>query len=147
MTLPRSWCWVALVGLLALAALAVLGPWLRRDDLPRCAIDGLIIDPAYRVRIRDERDQDREFCDVQCALLWLEHPGSTARTIRVTDEISGDEFDAAGAFFVRSSVVTNRTTGNRWHVFRDRADAERHSSESRGPLVEGVERPFGAGRK
>jgi hypothetical protein len=134
--------WIAgLVYLLVLAVLALAGSWARRSTEHFCAQDGVRIEPAYRVRILTDQDRDLEFCCIHCAELWLRHEPAP-RTLLVTDEISGAEIDAGAAYFVRSLVVTNPTTGNRIHAFRWLADAEEHARTSQGKVLEASERPF-----
>ena len=62
--------------------------------------------------------------------------------VRVTDEVSGREVAASLAEYVRSTVVTTPTTGNRVHVFAERAAAERYAEETRGVVLEGEDRPL-----
>ena len=139
---PVSWWWVALVGLVTVGTLPVVGDWIRDDSRSRCRWDGLVIDAAFRVHTRDAAGTFREFCDVGCTRSWIGRHPSASRTILVTDEDSGEMIDATEAFFVRSSIITNSITGNRWHVFRDRDRAEQHARESRGRLMVGPDHPF-----
>jgi hypothetical protein len=60
----------------------------------------------------------------------------------VTDETSGALISASEAWFVRSSVITNRVTRNRVHCFQSRADAERHAAAFAGEILSGNDRPF-----
>ena len=139
---PVSWRWAALVGLLIAGSLPVVGDWVREDDRPRCRWDGLVLDAAFRVRTRDAAGTSSGFCDVGCARSWIRRHPSATREIRVTDEDSGEMIDATEAFFVRSSIITNEITGNRWHVFRSRDRAEQHARESRGRLMVGPDHPL-----
>mgnify|MGYP001165046472 FL=1 len=139
---PVSWWWTALVGLVTLATLPFAGHWIRGDDRPRCRWDGLVIEAAFRVRTGDTSGASSGFCDVGCARSWIARHPSATRKILVTDEDSGEMIDAKEAFFVRSSIITNRVTGNRWHVFRNRDRAEQHARESRGRLMAGSDHPF-----
>lgn len=140
--MSRSEWIVGLAGLLLLALLPLAGHWLRRDSAGRCTLDGVRIEPRYRVRVLDAAGRDREFCCIRCAELWLQRQTNPPLAIRVTDENSGDEIDASAAHFVRSSIVTAPTTGNRIHAFADRANAERHADAANGLILEGPERPF-----
>ena len=140
--IPMSWWRAGLVGLLICAGLPVWGHWSRQDARPRCAWDGLVIDSRFRVVVEFDERSSWEFCDVRCARSRIAGVKLTPRVITVTDEISGEELDARRAVFVRSSITTNRATGNRWHVFGHRADAERHARESKGRLREGLAHPF-----
>lgn len=133
----------------ALAAIAVaavglpgLGAWYRRQQLPRCALDGAAIEPIYAVEIIDDSQTSRRFCCVRCAEYWLNRQTPLPLQVRVTDEVTGTALEASSAFFVRSSVVTNHATGNRIHAFRARCDAEEHAAANRGRLLQDGERPF-----
>jgi hypothetical protein len=129
-----------LVGLAVIVGLPLVGWWARQDAVPRCALDGLDIEPRYRVRVTDDAGS-YEFCCTRCAEQWLaRHPGPAA--VFVTDEAGGDEIDARAATFVRSPVITNRVTGNRVHAFRNRADAEAHARQFGGWVLRDGERPF-----
>jgi hypothetical protein len=123
--------------LLALAvALPLLG-YLARRPLTGCALDGVKINPDYRVEVVDAGGARRAFCCIRCAQIWLGHQSAPLRAITVTDETSGEPIDAAAAWYVRSSVVTVWTTGNRIHAFRDRADAEKHAATFAGVVLSG----------
>ena len=128
-------------GLLLAVALPVIGHLARRAPAGRCALDGVAIEPRYRVRVRED-GRDYEFCCVHCAELWLGRQAPRSRTVFVTDEAGGREIDAASAWFIRSAVVTTPTTGNRVHAFATRADAERHAESAHGRLLTGPDRPF-----
>jgi hypothetical protein len=132
----------ALAGLLLLAALPVLGHWVRRAPEGRCALDGVAIVPIYQVRVRDGQGNDQTFCCIRCAELWLGRQTATPQAVTVTDEASGQAIEATAAYFVRSTVVTAPTTGNRVHAFADQADAERHAESAHGRLLTGTDRPF-----
>jgi hypothetical protein len=120
--------------MVVVAALAFVGSWARRPG-PGCALDGVKIDPAYRVEVVDAAGARHAFCCPACAALWLEHQSSSPRAILVTDETSGESIDAADAWYVRSRVVTTPATGNRVHAFRNRADAERHAEKNGGTVL------------
>ena len=139
---PVSWWWAAVAGRVTGSALPVVGQAMRADARPRCRWDGRVIDTLFRVRVHDTTGGDSGFCDVGCARSWVSRHPSSERTIHVTDEDSGEMLDAEHAFFVRSSIVTNPITGNRWHVFRDRDRADQHARESRGRLMLGADHPF-----
>jgi hypothetical protein len=119
-----------------LAVLPLLGSWARSGGGPVCAFDGGTLDPRYRVRAGEV-----SFCCIRCAELWHQREAQPA-ALFVVDETSGDEMPADGAFFVRSRVVTNRTTGNRVHAFRKEADAVAHAQASGGRVLTDDERPF-----
>ncbi len=135
--------WIAgLVYLAVLAVLPVAGHWARQGAEPACAHDGGTIEPRYRVRIVDDRGRDFEFCCIHCAEAWLRGEKARPRAVFVTDETSGEEIEARTAHFVRSLLVTNPTTNNRVHAFRNETDAETHARASHGRLLDGSERPF-----
>jgi hypothetical protein len=130
-----------LVGLVVVAGLPLAGHWARRHRAEGCALDGAAVNPAYRVEVVDASGHPHAFCCLRCAQIWLEDKPDP-RAVTVTDEASGEPIDAAAAWFVRSSVVTMPTTGNRVHAFRTRADAERHADQFWGVVLSGSERPF-----
>lgn len=134
------------LGLIGLGVLVVglplAGWWLRQDSEPRCAFDGLTIQPAFQVRVVDQEEQSHRFCGVRCARLWLTRQESTPEEIRVTDEVSGEEIDARFAHFAQSAVLTDAISGNRIHVFGDEAAAEEHARSFQGWVLTDEERPF-----
>jgi hypothetical protein len=133
---------LALAGLAVVLGLPALGHWLRARGEPGCALDGVKIEPAYRVEVLDGQGRTRAFCCVRCAQIWLRRQPGRPRAVTVTDEASGQTIDAAAACYVRSGVVTTPTTGNRVHAFRDRADAERHAALFGGTALPPEEGPF-----
>jgi hypothetical protein len=138
----RSWALLLLAGALLVVGLPLAGKWARRHDGPRCELDGLKIEPLYRVRVVDAGGADHLFCCVRCARRWAERQADSPRAVYVTDEAGGREVEAGAAYFVQSLVVTNPVTGNRVHAFRDRADADAHARAFRGAVLTGEERPF-----
>jgi hypothetical protein len=129
---------------LLLAGLAALGSLARQSGRDGCALDGQSIDRVFRVRMMLRDETARSFCCIRCAELWRRW-AARVRAVYVTDEVTGREIDASLAWFVRSSVVTRPSTGNRVHAFARRSDAERHARACNGTLLEGPERPFGPG--
>jgi hypothetical protein len=142
MKVPTSRSLLLVAGLLVVVGLPLAGTWARRRPGDRCEFDGLPVEPRYRVRVADRAGGSHTFCCVRCAGLWLQRQGESPAAVRVTDEASGAEIDAAKAFFVRSTVVTDAITGNRVHVFGGRADAEEHARAYAGRALTGGERPF-----
>jgi hypothetical protein len=134
--------WSVLAVLVIAVGLAVLGTSIRRHLPGRCALDGDRIEPLYRVRVVDEAGESQEFCCLRCAQLWLKGRQEQPAGIYVTDEASGQEIDGQDAFYVRSSVVTKATTGNRIHTFREQEDAEKHAASALGRILTGSDRPF-----
>ena len=53
----------------------------------------------------------------------------------MTDEVTGKRIDASIAYFVESSIVTNQSTGNKIHVFAEKADAEKHAKDFSGTVI------------
>jgi hypothetical protein len=137
----RRWQ-IVLVVVVVAGGLAVAGSWARRTFGARCALDGVRLEPRYRVRVEDDRGQSRDFCCVRCAELWLGERHERPRAVWVTDEVSGREVEAGDAWFVRSTVVTTPTSGNRVHAFREREDAEKHAAAEQGRILTGPDRPF-----
>jgi hypothetical protein len=136
---------IVLAGLAVIVGLPFLGKWARRSPGERCALDGMAINPVYRVRVVDEQGQDHTFCCIHCATVWLGRQPAAPRAVYVTDEVSGQEVEAASAWFVRSLVVTVPHTGNDIHAFRTQADAARHASTAHGTVLEDSDRPFRTG--
>ncbi|MBM4072989.1 MAG: hypothetical protein FJ271_29295 [Planctomycetes bacterium] len=135
----RSW----MVAAVALAvSVSLVGSWLRGQRDECCQLDGMPLVAAYRVRVLDDREHSHVFCSVRCAEIWLRGRNMPTAKVYVTDETSGEELLAPNAHFVRSLVWTTRVSGNRVHVFRDRADAESHASQCRGTLLDDAQRPF-----
>jgi hypothetical protein len=130
------------LGLLVVVGLPLLGWWARRHRDPGCALDGVRVDPAYRVEIVDGDGRRHEFCCPRCAEIWLDRQAAPPRAVTVTDEPTKQPLDAAAAHYVRSPVVTVPTTQNRIHVFRTRSDAEGHVAAFGGTVLDGADRPF-----
>lgn len=132
--------------LLFCALLPLSAHWLRQKNEARCALDGVLIEPLYKVRVVDSRGHDYSFCCIHCATHWLTKSNIEPRGVFVTDEASGKEIEAEAAHYVRSTMVTTPTTGNRVHAFAARADAERHAESCRGRILPEAETPFAAWR-
>lgn len=136
-----------LPGALALVAIASLPLVAERLRAPveRCAMDGVEVRPAFRVRVIDGDFAARAFCGVSCAEAWLRYGGIVPREILVTDGATGREIEAGAAWFVRT--VANRSDGapDGVRVFASREDAERHVKAYGGTVLAGANRPFGGG--
>lgn len=139
--------------LLLMGALPFVGSWARQGNR-YCSFNGNPIEPLYGVRIVIGNTTSW-FCCMECAKNWLEKSpinGGNSNVqadadnpvvaIYVVDEISGKEIDAAGAYFVRSLIVTNKVTGNRVHSFKNKTDAEAHSRSLGGSLLAPESGPF-----
>lgn len=109
-----------------------------------CAFDGLEILPLYRVEVRLPDKSLSMFCGIACAKQWLQDSGAKSAVVTVADEATGKQIPADKAFFVKSKVITNRSTGNNLHSFEKREDAEKHAREYRGDLVPN---PLGEGNQ
>ena len=130
----------------ATIALPFIGKWARSRGAVRCELDGLKIEPRYRVRIIDREGAAHSFCCVHCAERWLARSGATDATVWVTDEASGSEIDAAQAHYVHGDTPTNPITGNRLRVFASGADGEEFIRVFGGQSVPDSERPFANSR-
>jgi hypothetical protein len=139
----RKGPWVTgLAGLLVAVGLPFAGHWARSRRGPDCALDGMPVEAVYRVEVVDGRGRSHAFCCLRCAQIWLDHQPAAPQSVTVTDEATGAPLDAAAAFYVRSEVVTTPTTGNRVHVFANRADARRHAEHNHGRVLSGPEAPL-----
>jgi hypothetical protein len=130
------------LGLAALGALPAAGRALRSKAPERCALDGVAIAAARRVRVVDASAAAHEFCCVDCASAWIAASNARPRDVFVTDETTGAELRAADATFVRSSVIACPETGCAIHVFADAAAGRRNAESFRGIVLTGDERPF-----
>lgn len=138
----KQFQWGLVWTLLVVVGLPAAGNWYRRQRRPQCALDGAAIEPIYAVEIVDAKKKVHRFCCIRCAEYWLAQQTGAVGEVRVTDEVTGAAVEAAEAFFVRSAIVTNHTTGNCIHAFRALHDAEEHAAANRGRLLSGEERPF-----
>jgi hypothetical protein len=127
--------------LLAVAALPIAAARLR-PQVERCAMDGVEVMPAFRVRVEEADGGVRAFCGVRCAHSWIGHRGVPPRAVLVTDGPSGREIDARAAWFVRT--LANRSGGapDGIRVFAAREDAIRHAEAHGGVVLSGPDRPF-----
>jgi hypothetical protein len=126
------------LALLAIAALPLAAERLR-PRVERCAMDGVEVRPAFRVRVGTART----FCGVACAEAWIGHEGAPAEVL-VTAQ--GREIDAKDAWFVRTARNRSEGAPDGFRVFAAREDALRHAEAHGGTLLSGAERPFaGAG--
>ncbi len=135
-----SWPIVLLAA--AVVVLPVGGSLWRRTQASGCVVDGLPIEPAYRVETVDSRGVRQTFCCLRCAEIWRHQQATSPQEILVTDETTGEMIDARAAWYVRSTILTTPKTGNRIHVFRNQADAEKHADNFGGTVLSAEERPF-----
>lgn len=128
----KKWAIIVIVTSLMLALAA---SFLKKTEGDRCALDASRIEPIYQVDITPADGGTVKFCCVECAKKWLSANKRTVRAVTVTDETTGGRLDASIAYFVESLIVTNPSTGNRIHVFAEKADAERHAKEFGGTVI------------
>jgi hypothetical protein len=138
--------------ILIVVGLPIVGHLARQKETDRCALDGVAIEPIYRVRIisgargrpkpGDIHNASYEFCCIKCAQLWLAAQNSKPLAVFVTDETTGQEIPAGQAHFAASSVITRPTTGNRIHAFAQKSDTQKHAENFLGRVLEGEDRPF-----
>ena len=82
----RSWL-LLLAGLVLVVGLPLAGRWARRQAGPRCTLDGLAIEPVYRVRVVDRAGGEHVFCCVRCAGRWLARQAERPATVYVTEPL------------------------------------------------------------
>lgn len=114
---------------------AVGGSLFKKSGGDVCALDAMRIEPIYQVDITPAEGKTPKFCCIECARKWLAANKGTVSAVTVTDEVTGKRIDASIAHFVESSIVTNRSTGNKIHVFADKTDAEKHAKEFGGTII------------
>lgn len=124
---------IIVIAVFILAALA--GSLLKKSGGDVCALDGMRIEPIYQVDIDPAEGKTLKFCCIGCARKWLVANKGKVGAVTLTDEVTGKRIDASIAFFVESSIITNPSTGNRIHVFAERADAEKHAKEFGGTII------------
>ena len=143
MTPPAARVALFAAGLAAVASLPVLGRAMRSDGGERCSFNGIPIRPSTRVRQREAGGSVRTFCCVDCARRWIAAEGGPPGEILVTDETTGAEVDAGGAWFVLSPVTAFAPCACHVHVFAAEGDARRHARDFGGRVLEGASRPLG----
>ncbi|HEX5135359.1 MAG TPA: hypothetical protein VFY93_00170 [Planctomycetota bacterium] len=127
--------------LLCIAALPLVAGRLR-GHVDRCEVDGVALDPAFRVRIEEKDGTMHAFCGITCAEAWIRRKSLVSGSVLVTDGVSGNEVDARSAWFVRT--FGNRTDGapDAIRVFARHEDADRHARAHGGEILVGADRPF-----
>ena len=128
--------------ILLIVGLPVLGHFARQKDGHRCALDGVEVEPIYRVVIVDRDKRSYEFCCIKCAQWWLASRPQKPWIVFVTDESSGQEIPSKDGHFVRSTIITEPITGNAIHVFADPRDAQKHADNFWGTVLQSPNRPF-----
>lgn len=132
--------------LVAIAALPLAAARLRAP-VERCAMDGVEVVPAFRVRTLETDGGARAFCGVACAQSWIRHRGVQPRAVLVTDGPGGREIDGAAAWFVRTHANRSGGAPDGIRVFASREDAIRHAEAHGGVILSGADRPFGETRE
>jgi hypothetical protein len=133
------------LALLALAALPLVAERLRAP-VERCEMNGVALDPAFRVRVTEPHGAAHGFCGVSCAEAWIARSGAEVAAVRVTDAVTGAEVDGTEAWFVRTVRNVSDGAPDAIRVFARKDDALRHASAHGGHVLVGAERPFrGAG--
>lgn len=128
----KKWPIVLIVLFIAAAVGSAL---LKKSGGNVCALDAMRIEPIYQVDIAPVNGKVLKFCCIECARKWIAANKGNVSAVTVTDEVTGKRLDASIAWFVESSIVTNRSTGNRIHVFADKGDAEKHAKEFGGTVI------------
>jgi NosL protein len=129
----KKWPLIVIFLFLLVALAASL---MKKSEGESCALDATKIEPIYQVDITPREGKILKFCCIECARKWLAANKGRVSAVTVTDEVTGKRIDASIAFFVESSVVTNQSTGNKIHVFEEKADAEKHARDFNGTVIE-----------
>ncbi len=129
-------------GVALAAALPFAGQEWRADAGPRCSLDGVDADGPTTVRFEGRSREERLFCSVDCAEVWLSRTGEQPHRILVTDEASGVNLDAGLAWFVHGRIPSNTTADSFVHVFGREIDAREHIKNFGGVLLMEEQRPF-----
>ncbi|MHC4821481.1 MAG: hypothetical protein ACYTDX_07160 [Planctomycetota bacterium] len=129
-------------GIALAAALPFAGQAWRADADPRCSLDGVDANGPTTVRFEDHAREERLFCSVDCAEIWLSRTGEHPHRILVTDENSGVSLDAGLAWFVHGRIPSNTTADSFVHVFGRETDAREHIENFGGVLLTADQRPF-----
>ena len=135
------------IGLLAVALLAFLGDMLGKKGQrfaerwdkkapTSCAFDGTKVNPFYEVSVFLDDHSTLSFCSTYCAARWAENNRDKVVYILVTDEATGQRFDAGLGYFVESDVVSVPEVRSRVHSFSNKEDALDHARQFRGKLID-----------
>ena len=114
---------------------ALVTSFMKRSGGDRCALDATKIEPIYQVDITPQDGKTLKFCCIECSKKFLAANRGKVSAVTVTDEVTGKRIDASIAYFVESSIVTNQSTGNKIHVFAEKADAEKHAKDFSGTVI------------
>jgi hypothetical protein len=110
-------------------------------------MDGVTPSASYRVRVIEIDGSERVFCGVRCAQAWLAREARAPGAILVTDCGSGREIPADSDCFVRTVSTWGEGAPDAICAFATGAGARRHVEAHGGVILEGADRPFGAGRR
>jgi hypothetical protein len=129
---------------LALLAVASLPLWgdACREPVERCAQDGAVVDPDYRVVVDLGPAGARRFCGVACADRWLASSGVAARSVLVTDCVGGETVDARSAVYVETHAGRREDAPDAIRVFASPKEAARHVGAYGGEILRGDRRPL-----
>jgi hypothetical protein len=130
-----------LAAVIGIAALPLLGDRIRRKT-EHCAMDGVAVAAAYRVRIEVEYGTHDVFCGVSCADRWLRLRRETPRRVLVTDCVTGSACPADQATFVRSFDGAAENAPDPIRVFARRSEAQRHVDAYGGTILQDAMRPL-----
>ncbi len=106
-------------------------------------MDGVALDPAFRVRVAEDGGATHAFCGVTCAESWIALRRAVPALVLVTDGVSGRAIDARTAWFVRTLGNVSDGAPDAIRVFERKEDAERHAHAHGGRVLTGSGRPFG----
>jgi hypothetical protein len=124
----KFWVGIGLCSLIALAGALHQ----RYGGNPRCEYDGSSIAPIYEVEIVLKDRSAKKFCSMYCAKQWFDHNAGTIDHVIVTDEIRGNKIESSIAYFVKSTLITNKANGNCIHAFQQRQAALTHAEKFGG---------------
>ncbi|NWG02584.1 MAG: hypothetical protein HXY44_06995 [Syntrophaceae bacterium] len=128
--------WVALCIIFIMISLVSGCKGERKSIENRCDYDGVKIEPLYAVYFTLQDGTEKKFCSIVCASMSFSELRDKVKAVQVVDEISGKRISAAEAFYVESEVVTVPHNRNRFHVFSNREDAEKHLKKFHGRWIE-----------
>jgi len=128
---------LALTGVLVIGVCIFSGvvTFLQGNQQAGGALDGSEIQPLYEVVIIQKDRSSKSFACLVSAGIWFNENIKQISSVLVTDEASGKKISAQDAFYVLSEVVTTPYTGNRIHVFAEKAKALSHAGRFKGKLV------------
>jgi hypothetical protein len=129
------------VALIAIAFLPLMADALRGETV-RCSQDGARVERSSQVVVDLGRSRQHRFCGVTCADRWMARSGLSARSILVTDCVSGGLVDAGSAHFVETLSAWRQEAGDPVRAFASLEDAMAHLQAYGGELLVGPRRPL-----